>query len=346
MPKYYEYELGKAAYKLVNEMLKLKPEETLVITADTESDARVVNATAAAAFATGAKLMVIWIPSPLGVGKAADAMLPIEALIAALKVADVWVEFNNKWLLYSTPYEIAVKENKKLRYLCLAGMNVDMMVRLIARVDLQVLSEYVDKLVALLRSSKHLKITTPKGSDVIMEIVEPIGGETGYADAPGAHMLGGQVGPGYTESINGTIVFDGSIVPPIGILKEPVKLYVEKGEVVKIEGGEDAKIFEAWLKSFRDLRMFRIAHVCFGCHPGAKLTGNIIEDERIWGCVEWGLGYVAETLTLDGKPIPAASHADGVCLNASVWLDGEQIWDQGKTVHPELAELARKLGKT
>jgi len=38
MPQYYEYELAKAAHKLVTEMLKLKPDETIVITADTESD--------------------------------------------------------------------------------------------------------------------------------------------------------------------------------------------------------------------------------------------------------------------------------------------------------------------
>jgi len=92
MPEYYEYELAQAAHKLVSEMLKLKPGETIVITADTESDPRVVDATAAAAFAVGAKPMVIWTASPLGVGKAADPMLPGEALAGALSKADAWVE--------------------------------------------------------------------------------------------------------------------------------------------------------------------------------------------------------------------------------------------------------------
>ena len=59
MPEYYEYELAKAAHKLVSEMFEMKPGETLVITADTESDPRVVEATAAAAFTVGAKPMVI-----------------------------------------------------------------------------------------------------------------------------------------------------------------------------------------------------------------------------------------------------------------------------------------------
>ena len=53
--------------------------------------------------------------SPLGVSKAADDMLPVESLTALLKTADAWVEFNNKWLLYSTAYDHAVAENKRLR---------------------------------------------------------------------------------------------------------------------------------------------------------------------------------------------------------------------------------------
>ena len=66
--------------------------------------------------------MVITLAAPLGVGKAADAMLPIEALSAALAKADAWVEFNEQWLLYSTPFERAFEQNKKLRYLCLVGI--------------------------------------------------------------------------------------------------------------------------------------------------------------------------------------------------------------------------------
>jgi len=347
MSEYYEYELGKAAYKLVSEMFKLKPGETFVVTADTESDPRVVEATAAAAFAAGAKPMVIWTASPLGVGKAADPMLPVEALTAVLSVADAWCEFNNKWLLYSTPYEIAIKENEKLRHLCLVGMNVDMMVRCIARVDLPTLEEYQNRLTAMTRAARHVRMTTPAGGDVEFDNdpKRPVGSDVGYADTPGSHMLGGQIGwsPVF-ESINGTIVFDGSIVPPVGLVKEPVKLHVREGKVVKIEGGEDARVFEAWLKSFNDPNMFRLAHVCYGCNPGAKLTGDIVEDERVWGCTEWGLGYVGQMLTA-GEPIPAASHTDGICLNTSVWLDGKQIWDKGKAVDPELAELAKKLGK-
>jgi len=347
MPQFYEYELNKAAHKLASEMFKLKEGETFAITADTESDPRVVEATAAAAFAAGAKPMVIWTASPLGVGKAADPMLPVEALTAVLNNADAWVEFNNEWLLYSTPYEKAMKENKKLRHLCLVGMNVDMMVRIIARVDLPTLEKFQDKLIAMTKAAKHIKMTTPAGGNVEFDNdpKRPIICEVGYADTPGSHMLGGQIGwsPSF-KSINGIIAFDGSVVPPIGLVKAPIKLHVKEGKIEKIEGKEDARLFETWLKSFKDPLMSRMAHVCYGVNPGARLTGNIVEDERVWGCTEWGIGYVGQMLT-GGEPIPAPSHTDGICLNTSIWLDGKQIFDNGRVVDPDLSKLAKKLGK-
>ncbi len=347
MSYYYEYELGKAAKILCEELFKLKPGETFVITADTESDDRVVDATARAAFACDAKPMVIYTASPLGVGKAADPMLPLESLTAALLKADAWVEFNNKWLLYSTPYDIAMKENKKLRHLCLVGMNVDMMVRNIGRVDYPNLEKFMKLVTKKTLSAKHMRITTPAGTDVEFNNEpgrKPIM-ELGYADTPGSHMMAGQIGwsPNF-ESINGTIVFDGSLVPPIiGILKEPVRLTIKKGEVVKIEGGKEAAEYEKWLKSFNHPQMLKLAHVCYGFNPGARLTGDILEDERVWGGTEWGLGNVGAILVPGG--ISGPSHTDGICLNSSVWLDGVQITDKGQILDPELKKLAEKLGK-
>jgi len=343
----YEYEIGRAADILCRELFKLKPGETFAITADTESDARVVEAVARAAFAVGAKPMVIWLASPLGVGKAADPMLPVKALSAALKESDAWVEFNNEWLLYSTPYEIATRENKNLRYLCLVGMNADMMTRCLGRVDYPNLKVFEETITDMTKKTKHMKLTTPAGTNVEFDNdpTRPMICEVGYADTPGSHMLSGQIGwSPIFDTINGIIAFDGSIVPPIGLVKEPVKLHVEKGKIVKVEGGKDAVDYEAWLRSFNDPNMFNMAHVCYGFNPGAKLTGNILEDERVWGCTEWGVGYVGPMLA-PPKGIPAASHSDGICLNTSVWLDGVQITDKGKVVYKDLVEIAKKLGK-
>ena len=340
MPKLYGFELAKAADTLVRELFKLKEDEILVITADTESNEKVVEATASAAFAVGAKPMVIWNASPLGVGKAADPMLPSKALIGALNAADAWVEFNNEWIFYSATYDTVVKENKKLRYLNLVGMNPSMMVRCIGRVNIPLLKKFMERITNLTKAAKEIRMTTPAGNDITFKNKPGGLGEfsLGYADKPGIYMLGGQIFWEIDlESLNGKIVYDGSVNPPLGLLKKPIEMTIEKGDILKFEGGSEAAEFEAWLKSFNDPNMLKMAHVCYGFNPGAKLTGDVVEDERIWGCTEWGIGNMAWR--------PAATHTDGICLNTSVWLDGKQLLDKGRSLDAEMAKYAKELGK-
>ena len=64
--------MSKASNIITKELFDLKPGEIFIITGDTESDPRVVEATARAAFTIGAKPMVIWLAAPISVGKAVD----------------------------------------------------------------------------------------------------------------------------------------------------------------------------------------------------------------------------------------------------------------------------------
>jgi hypothetical protein len=40
----------------------------------------------------------------------------------------------------------------------------------------------------------------------------------------------------------------------------------------------------------------------------------------------------------------APAHTDGIVLQPSIWADDVQLEEDGKYVHPELADLARQLG--
>lgn len=344
MVNFMDFELAVAAQKLVKDVLKVSSGEEVVITADTSSDWGVVEATARAVAVVGGKPVVFLHQTPVGVGKAADPYLPTRSLKAVLSVADVWIEFNRNWLLYSTPYWEAMSVGR-VRYICLVGMNADMMVRTIGRVNVGLLYDFQRKLAEVTRKSKHMRIKTPAGTDLEFENdpSRPVLVE-GEVTGPGEYMLFGQVDwAPVEESINGVLVFDGSVWPPeeLGLLKNPIKLYVKDGVVRRVEGGLEARIFERWLKSFNDEKMFNVAHLSYGCNPGAKLTGNILEDERVWGVVEWGLG--SQSSTFKGRLGPASSHTDGICLNPTLWGDGEKIIDNGEYVHPELRELATRL---
>jgi 2,5-dihydroxypyridine 5,6-dioxygenase len=335
----YDFELGKASDILCRELLQLRPGETVVITADTKSDPRVVDATARAAFACDAKPLVATIATPLGLGKAADAMIPLEPLTALLQAADAWVEFNYGWLLYSTPYDRALAANPKLRHLCLVGMHTDMMVRCIGRIDFPALEAFLTRIAEMTAAANHIRMTTPSGGNVEFANSHARGPDIEVrANTPGSHFLAGQIAwPIDIDSVNGTIVFDGSLVPPCGVLQEPVVAHVKHGVIEGVEGGAQARQWDAWTRAFGHPQMRRLAHICYGFNPGAILSGDILEDERVWGSTDWGVGQSREA--------PAPSHTDGICLNTSVWLDGVQIMEEGRLVVPELVALASKLGK-
>ena len=335
-------ELQIAADKLVREIFGVKPGETVVLTADYGSNENVLRAVSDSVREADAQVMVITVPTPRSVGKAADPDLPIEPLTAALCACDVWIEFNHQWLLYSTPFERASSENKKLRYMCLVDFDEDLMIRTIGHVETPKLQVFMRKVAELTRSAKTMRVTTPSGCDVSFEIdpVHYLACDCGDATFPAVHMLTGQINvvPRF-GSIQGIIVFDGSVTPPFGHAPAtPIRLTVKDGVIQKVEGGEEAAIYDKYLRDFDDPGMLKMAHIAYGFNPGAKLTGNIVEDERVWGSTEWGIGYVSN---IDAPPCgqDAVSHTDGICLNSSVWLDGVQIMDKGKIVLPELAAL-------
>lgn len=340
----YELEIYRGARHIM-ECLAVAPGETVAITADTESDADVVKACAAMAHAAGAKPLVLYMPAPCGVGKAADPYLPLSPLTEALAHSDVWIEFNNEWLLYSTAYEKAFEKNPGIRYLCLVGMDKDMLVRTVARVDFLKLRQFMGRITDITRAAKHVTIENAAGTHVEFDNDEknPFANDDGSASGPGMHFLAGQISwcPKF-DTIEGRIVFDGSITPPVGLLSAPVELTVEKGVIVDIKGGKEAAAFKNWLSSFNHPNMFRMAHVCYGFNPGARLTGNVLEDERVWGCTEWGIGYMNK---FDAPPhgIDAPSHCDGICLNSTVMLDGRMILKDGRVADDELKSLSLGL---
>jgi len=347
MPTLFDMELAKAAYKVIFQLVKVKPGESVLITIDGPEEFRVAEELAKMAEVAGAKVHVAWHTTPPGYGKVGDPYLP-DSLKAAIVNTDIWIELNNQWLLYSTPWDEAMATGR-VRYLFLGGLDSERMVRLIGKIDIEAQAEFQNKVVELTHKAKHMRIATPAGTDVEFDNdpKRPITNEL-FADTPGPHFLLGQIGwAPIEESINGVIVFDGSFSgggeADLGVLREPIKLTVNEGKITKIEGGAEAAIVERWLKKLGDPNMYYAAHVCYGFNPGAKLTGLCTEDERVWGSTEWGFGHQGPMF--QAKGIKAVSHFDGICLNSSVWLDEVQLLNEGVVVHPELVPIAKKLGK-
>lgn len=342
----YDLELAKAAHIIIFDLLKVKKGESVLITLDSAMDMRPAEECAKMAQAAGAKVMVAWHSTPRGYGKVGEQDLP-DPLKACLNHTDVWLEFNDQWILYSDLWE-EVATNGHTRYLSYGGLKTECLIRCIANINLEALIPFQNTLLDMTYKAKNIRFTAPAGTDVSFQNGgRPMTNEL-LADTPGSHFLLGNISwAPLEETINGTIVFDGTFSgggeADLGVLKEPITLKVEKGKIIDISGGQEAAFMRNWLEKLNDPNMYNLAHASYGINPGAKLGTACCEDERFWGCTQWGFGN--QGVYFEGGAGRAVSHGDGTCLNSSVWLDGVQIMDHGVYIEPTLAKLAAALGK-
>ncbi|NIN64795.1 MAG: hypothetical protein GTO63_08865 [Anaerolineae bacterium] len=334
--EYHFLELAAAARKLVEEAMPVRPGEQVVITADTSSDERVVRATAQAAHAVGATPTIIWyetLPNP--------CQDPPPPVAKALTAANVWIEFAVAYILYSNAHREAIAAG--CRYFCLPGMDVDMLVRTIGKVNYPLLEEMAGALYELSHQAKEIHITSPAGTDLVVHTdsqAPPTFTQIGAGEGGGySQMLAGQSWfKELVDTFEGSLVFDGALWPPteLGLLMNPVRLTIDKGRIQAIDGGAEARTFQRWLDGFQDPLMYLVDHACYGFNPGVtRLTGRILEDERLFGCMQFGIGR-----TRMGAP----SHTDGIVIGPSVWADDVQMEDEGVYVHPRLVELCQQMG--
>jgi leucyl aminopeptidase (aminopeptidase T) len=334
LPGYYQIELAQAAYKLVSEMRPIQTGQQVLITSDTLSDMRVINATAGAVQAVGGVPVILTypaLPEPM--------MAPPKPVVQAAAAADVWFDFAVSYQLYSPAYHAAL-ENGCI-YVCLTGMDVDMMVRTIGKVTYPPIQQMATYIYQLSQAAETVRVITQSGTDLTMKIDKA--GDHFWEEPPTEggfpQMLGGQSGfMAVRESYEGTLVFDGALWPPseLGLLNQPVKLTLKGGYIQNIEGGVEAQVFSRWLESHQNNYAYLMDHACYGFNPGVTApTGRILEDERVFACMQFGVGATEYGST---------AHTDGVVLAPSVWLDNVQIEDNGRYIHPKLIEFCREMG--
>ena len=327
-----ESELRHAARVLLTEVRPVAPGDRVLITADSQADQQVAKATEAVARALGAEPTVLTYPTGTPVGPVPEAVAE-----AALQ-ARHWINFSVGYHLYSAAYEAAIANG--CVYVELTGMDADMMIRTIGRVDNAQLDEVKTLLYRKSQAVSTLRLTSPAGCDVTMT-VDPAGDpfwEDPPSDGGWPQMLGGQSGCMVVrESASGTLVFDGAAWPPdsLGLLERPIVMTLVDGYATQFSGGREAELYEQWLRSFDSAEALMFDHFCYGFNPGVrKPTGRILEDERVFGCVQIGIGA-----TELGSPV----HSDGVVLRPTVWLDDQLIQADGAYVDPEIAALTDRL---
>ncbi|MGC9148837.1 MAG: hypothetical protein ACP5GI_05300 [Sulfolobales archaeon] len=333
-------ELYKAAYKTVKDLALVKPGERVLVLGDTASDINVLRAVASAAYVLDAEPVIAIYETREEVD-----LEPPQPAASAMRSSDVIISLPLMYILHTKAYYEAMSAGARI--LELTGMDSDMMIRLIGRVDYASMCELGEKLSELTKKTRVVKIFSEKGTNLVFENdpSRPVFHNDGVLREKGIYKpLGGQISWAPKEdSIEGVIVVDSFVWPPaeIGVLRNPIKLEIREGRIVKIEGGAEAKIFSKWLESFGDEKMYYIAHASWGFHPKARLRGIPLEDERVYAGFEFGFG--SQSLKFKGRIGLAKSHTDVGILDPDVYYDDILIASKGRFVHNELIELDKKL---
>lgn len=321
-----------AAITLLRDVMLIKEKDKVTITCDEFADDSVANVLMVVLKRLGAEPVVIKYHSE----SFKDGNLPAP-VSEAIYGSDVWLELSEKYALYS---ETRFNSSKLgVRYSCLTGMDTDLLIRAFNDIDYSELLRFGETLRSAIVKSEDLEIISgekvhlkTRGKIEFSAVAGKPNGSKGSTT-----MFAGTVNWICPESeISGELIIDGSIWPPIGILKEPVKFRIEKGIITGIFGGSESSTLIKWLEDLEDENMYRVAHLTLGFHPHIKkLRGKVLEDERLFGSFQIGFGTQGPAF---GKKWVAKAHSDGIITSPTVKLDGKPILQNGNFILQNFSE--------
>jgi leucyl aminopeptidase (aminopeptidase T) len=138
-------------------------------------------------------------------------------------------------------------------------------------------------------------------------------------------------------SANGKLVID-LTMHHIGRLSSPIELTVERGRVIKIDGGADARILRDYLTVYGDANAYMCpAEASVGVNAKALVRGIQREDKNIMGTMHFGLGTNVDV----GGSVESKIHMDGVILEPTLYVDGVRKIHDGAIAVPIEGKLER-----
>jgi aminopeptidase len=215
----------------------------------------------------------------------------------------------------------------------LPGVTEDIMVRCM-NADYTRIAERTHKLCVLMERTKIIRVQAPSGTDVTL----PVAGRRPLASSGLFREKGAwgnlPTGEAYLAPLeghsNGVIVVDGSMAG-VGMLSQPIRIVVKDGYAEAITGGREAEQLIALLELHgRDART--VAEFGIGTNDRARLTGVILEDEKVMGTIHIAFG---DNKSMGGS-VRVASHLDGLVKQPTVWFDERRIMVAGRFVEDVL----------
>lgn len=249
---------------------------------------------------------------------------PPSGLEKLMREVDVLLIPTSRSMTHTKARKSAAEAN--VRGATLPGITEDMMRRTFSA-DYKKISKITIKLKKELSGAKEIKIISKKGTNLTIPVIRSARADTGMINKPGlfSNLPAGEafLAPEEGKS-SGVIVVDGSM-SGVGRLSSPITIEVKKGFAENIKGREAAAKLNKIIKPYGKLAR-NIAEFGIGTNYKARLSGNVLEDEKVLGTIHVAIG---SNHTFGGK-IFVPVHLDGIVTNPSVFLDGRILMKNGK----------------
>ncbi len=214
---------------------------------------------------------------------------------------------------------------KGARIASMPGITKAMMKRAL-NVDFYKIRKMNNNLISKLKNRTKIKITTNNGTNIEFYIkgrrwLSDYGIYTkkrAFGNLPAGEIF---IAP-LENKTNGVIIVDAS-VGGLGKVDKNVKINVKDGFIVDIIGKKVAKQFKKQLKN----KLYKnVAELGIGTNYKAKITGNVLEDEKVAGTCHIAFGNNKHF----GGKVDVPFHVDVVVKNPTIYADDVLIMENGK----------------
>lgn len=256
-----------------------------------------------------------------------DGQEPPAPVAALMKLVDVVVCPTEMSLTHTDARREAAAQG--VRFGTMPGINIDTMVRCL-NADYEKIIALTDFIAAKLVGVSTIKVITDKGTNVVMPVndrkILPSKGVMRNKGESGNLPSGEVYLAPWEDQTNGKLVIDGSMAG-IGMIETPIIIDIVNGYAESITGGKQAEQLTAMLdKVGRDARA--VAEFGIGTNYKAILTGEILEDEKVFGTIHIAFG---NNKSMGGR-ISVGSHLDGLVKEPDVYFDNELVMKKGKMI--------------
>ncbi len=309
------------ARRVFEQVLAVRPGERVVIVTDFERPRSITDLLASVANLYGCETVVVSMNAREMGGEE-----PPPAVAAAMREADAVVVQTSHSMTHTNAEREALRAGARV---CnIREVDEEMMVRGGMTADYEVVDRVTRRAVELLQEARMARVTTREGTDLQMVLQgRPAFGLSGFAREPGqfSGLPDGEAAIAPVEGTTEGVVVNPYLIEKIGPVGEPFRMEVQKGRIVRVEGGREAQALQEILdRKDPNARNFA-AELALGTNPACRIIPKSREVKKRLGQAHVALG---DNLSLAGA-VESAVHLDIVLLRPTVIVDGEVVVRDG-----------------